>query len=434
MRLQSKVTGLFLAYLTLLWTSLAYGQTCSRASTGQGGSLNGFRPFPAGDPINTDISNPANYPVDPNSASQICTVDGSPPCGSILWPHPDFSAGGSPPAGIPYYIVDDTQPVVNVSLGTYASQSDDPSGSGVMPVPIPVNAAVEGGGCVGDAHAIVVNKSSCWAYELYHVCYSGGRWSADGGFIWDLLNDEQRPLTWTSADAAGLPMFPLLVRYDEASTGTINHAIRATFALSRAAFVLPATHYTTSGAGTGWPPMGMRGRLKAGFDTTGGGTFSTATQSILKAMQKYGFIMADNGGGGSGWMITGVPDSRWDDTTLHNELAGVKLNNFEIITNNSNGAPMTSYGPDGTNSVPTGSAPTISSFTVSLSSIAAGQSTTLSWNAAGGSYSVISPDVGPVRGNSVTVAPRATTIYTLGVTNSFGRTTAKVKVKVTVAP
>jgi hypothetical protein len=221
-----------------------------------------------------------------------------------------------------------------------------------------------------------------------------------------------RPLTWTSADAAGLPIFAGLVRFDEVAAGAINHAIRFTVPVTKSAFVSPATHW--AGNSSSSPiPMGMRLRLKAGFNVSG---FSASNQVILNAMKKYGLLMADNG---SAMFITGAPDSRWDNTDLH-KLGTVTADNFEVVQ-----MPATITSAN----VPQGSAPTISSFTASATSVTAGTAVTLSWQAAGASYYLLDP-VGPVRGNSVVVNPSATTIYTLSATNSFGRTQKTITIQV----
>ena len=415
--------------IVLAWHALACAQTCMYKDAGLGlyGPLHGVVAFPPDDPIKLDIR---TLPVDPNSTKQICTVDGQPPCGTILWPHPSFGSNDVS-AGIRYYVVDSrTQPMVPVTIGAYARESDPDGGTTWAPMP-PDAAAIEGGGKPGDDnHALIIDRHGCWAYEFYHASYKGGAWSADQVSIWDLTNNEQRPYGWTSTDAAGLPIFPILVKYEEAHSGVINHALRCEFANSRNAAVLPAHHYTMNTA-TGWPQMGARWRLKSSFDTTLGGKAAIEVKAILDALKKYGCIMADNGGGGSGWMVDGTSDKRWNDTQLHDQLAGVKLNNFEFITNNPDGSPMTSYGPQGTiANWPTGSAPKISHFTASPASIAAGESTTLTWTASAGSSAIITPDIGPVRGTSITVSPNASKTYTLYLTNQYGRTTAHTKVKV----
>jgi hypothetical protein len=226
--------------------------------------------------------------------------------------------------------------------------------------------------------------------------------------------DAQRPWTWTSADAAGLPIFPGLVRYDEVAAGQIQHAIRFTLPQSRAAVVLPATHWASNSTSTNAPPMGMRLRLKASYDISG---FSANMQVILSAMKKYGLIMADNG---SAMYISGAPDSRWDNDDLHN-LGQVPASAFEVVQMN----PVYTA-----SNIPQGAAPGIASFTASPTSVSSGGSVTLSWNVSNASYVIVSPQAGAVRGTSVTVQPGQTTTYTLYATNQFGRSTATVTVNV----
>jgi hypothetical protein len=229
-----------------------------------------------------------------------------------------------------------------------------------------------------------------------------------------LSADEQRPYTWTSADAAGLPIFPGLARYDEVAAGQINHALRFTLQSSRAAFVLPATHWAANSSNALAAPMGMRLRLKASFDIS---SFSAANQVILTALKKYGMIMADNG---SSMYISGAPDDRWDNSDLHN-LGSVTAADFEVIQMN----PIYTSA-----NVPSGASPAISSFTASSLSVSTGTAVTLSWTVSGTTYLVVSPDSGAVRGTSVTVTPSQSTTYTLYATNAFGRTTATVSISV----
>jgi hypothetical protein len=229
-----------------------------------------------------------------------------------------------------------------------------------------------------------------------------------------LLANEQRPWTWTSADAAGLPIFPGLVRYDEVAAGQIQHAIRFTVPQSRAAVVLPATHWASSLTSANAPPMGMRLRLKANYNISG---FSTNMQVILSAMKKYGLILADNG---SAMYISGAPDSRWDNDDLH-DLGQVQASAFEVVQMN----PVYT-----SSNVPQGAAPSIGSFTTSASTVSSGGGVTLSWDAGNASYVIVTPQVGAVRGTSVTIQPTQTTTYTLYATNQFGRSTATVKVTV----
>jgi hypothetical protein len=239
-------------------------------------------------------------------------------------------------------------------------------------------------------------------------------WNAASAAVWDLLNDEQRPYGWTSADAAGLSIFAGLIRYDEVAAGEIKHAIRFTLASSKAAFVLPATHWASNSSNANAAPMGMRLRLKSSFNISG---FSAANQVILTAMKKYGIIMADNG---SSMYISGAPDSRWDNDDLHN-LGSVTASDFEVVKMN------TIYTAS---NVPQGAAPIINSFTVSSTSVASGTPVTLNWNTSDASYLIVSPAASAIRGTSVSVTPTQTTTYTLYATNAFGRTTRSITVTV----
>jgi hypothetical protein len=286
-------------------------------------------------------------------------------------------------------------------------------------MPLPANAPIEGGPnpTGGDRHVLVLDNDNCFLYELFSAVPNGnGSWNADSAAAWDLLSDAdaQRPWTWTSADAAGLPIFPGLVRYDEVAAGQIQHAIRFTLPQSRAAVVLPATHWASNSTSTNAPPMGMRLRLKASYDISG---FSANMQVILSAMKKYGLIMADNG---SAMYISGAPDSRWDNDDLHN-LGQVPASAFEVVQMN----PVYTA-----SNIPQGAAPGIASFTASPTSVSSGGSVTLSWNVSNASYVIVSPQAGAVRGTSVTVQPGQTTTYTLYATNQFGRSTATVTVNV----
>jgi len=400
-----------LLMVELLFTSsgvlLAQSGTCNGMSVGQGASLNGFVPFPSSNLWNTDIS---AAPVDPNSDNIINFI------GSTVTLHPDFGAGTfqRQTIGIPYQVVDTaTQAMVNVTLGLYADESDP------GPMPIPSNALIEGypkpGN--GDRHVLTLDRRGCWLYELYHASQSRkGAWSADSSAIWDMTINEQRPYTWTSADAAGLPIFVGLARYDEVAAGAINHALRYTVPTTQRAFVAPASHWASTVTNPSAPPMGTRLRLKAAFDISG---FPADDQVILTALKRYGMILADNG---SAVFISGVPDDRWNNTDL-NMLKTITASNFEVVQ-------MGTIYTDA--NVPTGPSPTISSFTASATSVTSGTPVTLSWNESGAIYNIISPTVGPVRGasGSVTVFPTATTTYTLYATNQYGRTTQSVTVTV----
>jgi hypothetical protein len=377
---------------------------CSVMSLGQGGSLNGFLPFPADNLWNQNI---ASAQVDPNSAAMINYIGASDPV------HPDFGSGeyNGSSIGIPYIVVDSSQAPVVINFTAYGSESDP------GPMPVPASAPIEGypNPGSGDRHVLVLDNSNCWLYELYSSYpQNDGSWNAASAAVWDLTADEQRPFTWTSADAAGLSIFAGLARYDEVASGTIKHALRFTLQNSRAAFVPPASHWASTTSNANAAPMGMRMRLKASFDISG---FSATNQVILTALQQYGMIMADNG---SNMYISGAPDDRWDNDDLHN-LDQVTAADFEVVQMN----PIYMQ-----SNLPTGAVPAIASFTASATTVSAGRTVTLSWNVAGASYVDVTPQVGAIRGNSVDVTPTQTTTYTLNATNEFGRNTSTVTVTV----
>jgi hypothetical protein len=377
---------------------------CSVISTGQGASLNGFLPFPADNAWNQDVSVAA---VDPNSDAIINFI------GLSIGLHPDFGSGlyAGSSMGIPYSVVSSSQNPVNINFTAYGDESDP------GPMPIPASAQIEGfpNPGNGDRHVLVIDNSNCFLYELYSASgNSDGSWNAGSAAVWDLDNGEQRPWTWTSADAAGLPIFPGLVRYDEVAAGKIQHAIRFTLPQSQAAMVPPASHWAATSSNPIAPPMGMKLRLKADYDISG---FSTNVQVILTALKKYGMIMADNG---SAMYLSGAPDDRWDNDDLHN-LSQVPASAFEVVKMN----PIYTA-----STVPQGSAPSITSFIASPTSVALGAQVTLSWQASGASYFIVSPQIGAVRGNSAIVKPTQTTTYTLYATNQYGRAQSTVTVTV----
>jgi hypothetical protein len=389
--------------ITLQVNGSTQTSSCSQMSTGQGASLNGFLPFPSDNLWNKDIS---SSPVDPNSSAIITYV------GSTIGIHPDFGSGqyNGSYMGIPYTVVDNTQPLIPINYQAYGSESDP------GPMPIPLTAPIEGypNPGTGDRHVLVLDSANCFLYELYSSYPQTASWNADSGAVWDLLADEQRPYTWTSADAAGLPIFPGLVRYDEVAAGAINHAIRFTLQNSSAGFTPPASHWASTTSNTTAPPMGTRLRLKASFDVS---AFSATNQVIISAMKKYGLILADNG---SSMYISGAPDDRWDNSDLHN-LGQVQASDFEVLQ----------ISPLYTNSnIPTGANPTISSFAASSTSITSGTAVTLSWQVSGASYVIISPAIGATRATSASVSPTATTTYFLYATNAFGRTSSSVTITV----
>jgi hypothetical protein len=279
---------------------------------GGGAFVDGQQVFPPENPWNRDIS---GDPVDSNSAALIASI------GLNTGLHPDFgTVWDGAPNGIPYVVVSGGQPMVPVTFD-YADESDP------GPYPIPPNAPIEGGpSSSGDRHVLVIDKDNGKLYEMFAAYpQSGGGWHGGSGAVFDLNSDALRPAGWTSADAAGLPIFPGLVRYDEAVVaGAINHALRFTVARTRHAYVFPARHYASSHTDPNLPPMGMRVRLKAGFDIT---PFPPEVQVILKALKKYGMFVADNG---SNWYVSGAPDPRWSDDNLHS-LSRVKGSDFEVV-------------------------------------------------------------------------------------------------------
>lgn len=278
----------------------------------EGLSLNGRRPFPSDNPWNTDISGAA---VDPRSSTLIAS------CG-LRNLHSDFgTVWNGAPNGIPYVLVRGTQAKVPVTF-----EYDDESDRG--PYPIPPSAPIEGGANgSGDRHVLVIDVDNWKLYELFdaHPVNGGASWRAGSGAIFDLNSNALRPAGWTSADAAGLPIFPGLVRYDEVvEQRAINHALRFTCPRTRKAYVSPARHYASNDTSSSLPPMGMRVRLKASFDTT---SFSPNVRVILRAMMKYGMLLADNG---SGWYVSGAPDPRWSDSELAT-LGRVPSSAFEVV-------------------------------------------------------------------------------------------------------
>jgi hypothetical protein len=377
---------------------------CSSISLGQGANLNGFHPLPVSDPWNQDVSASA---VDPNSSAIINFI------GPTVSLHPDFGAGlySGSSIGIPYTVVPGSQNLINLNFTAYGSESDP------GPMPIPASAAIEGypNPGSGDRHVLVLDNSNCFLYELYNSSVNpDGTWNADSAAVWDLLNGEQRPWTWTSADAAGLPIFPGLIRYDEVASGSITHAVRFTLPQSRAAFVPPASHWAANSTSQSAPPMGMRLRLKGNYDVS---SFSPSNQAILNGLKHYGMIMADNG---SAMFLSGAPDERWDNNDLHN-LGQVPASAFEVVQM----TPIYTAAD-----VPQGAAPTIASFTASPTTVSPGTPVTLTWQASGASYYVVSPEVGAVRGATTPVSPMQTTTYTLSATNQYGRTQSSVTVTV----
>ncbi|GGC78852.1 hypothetical protein [Undibacterium terreum] len=293
-----------------------------KADLGVGASLHGAIPFPSDNAWNLNIS---SAPVDPASNAIIASI------GLNTGLHPDFGSGlyAGAPIGIPYTVVDSTQAKVAVNFQAYGDESD------AGPYPIPANAPIEGqpsngAAFSGDRHVLVLDRSANRLYELYNaIPNADGSWKADSGAVFHLDSNNVRPTAkagWTSADAAGLPIFPGLARYDEVAAGVIAHALRFTVQRSRNAYVPPATHAASSSTDASLPPMGMRVRLKAGYAIPA--SFSNDTKVILQALKTYGMIVADNG---SNWYISGAPDARWNNDKLVSELGSVRGSNFEVV-------------------------------------------------------------------------------------------------------
>jgi hypothetical protein len=392
--------------LVMCLSSLLPAQNgCSGMSLGIGATLNGFIPFSPDSLWNQNI---ASAPVDPNSDAIINFIGTTTPL------HPDFGSGlyRGQSIGIPYIVESGTTPV-KIHFTAYGDESDP------GPMPVPANAPIEGypkpGN--GDRHVLVLDRDNCWLYELYdsHLL-KDGNWNAGSAAVWNLLDNatQQRPYTWTSADAAGLPIFPGLARYDEVAAGAIQHALRFTLQYSQAAFTPPASHWAANSTNPYAAPMGMRLRLKASYDISG---FPPQSKVILTALQQYGMIMADNG---SSIFISGAPDDRWDNDDL-GALKQVPASAFEVLLM----SPLYTEG-----NIPQGPNPTITSFAANPQKVSPGSPVTLNWSVSNADYNIVSPQVGVIRGSTATVTPSKTTTYTLYSTNQYGRSTATVKVTV----
>ncbi len=279
----------------------------------QNGPLGNCPVFPADNAWNARID---AAPVHPDSDEILAFIDAH--GGDHL--HPDF--GGDGAYGIPYVTVPGTQPDTSITFTAYGDESDP------GPYPIPLGAPIEGG---SDRHVIAVDRDDCRLYELYRAFPTGGGWNADSGATWDLRSNALRPAGWTSADAAGLPIFPGLVRVDEVAAGEIDHALRVTFAVTRRAYINPARHWASSVGNPAAPPMGLRLRLRSDFDRSG---FTGQARIVLDALAEYGMLVADNG---SNWFVTGAADPRWDDDDL-GQLKSVPGSAFEVVDT---GPPVT---------------------------------------------------------------------------------------------
>ncbi len=272
--------------------------------------------FPASNAWNQRVD---TLPVAADSAQLIASI------GLSTGLHPDFGSGlyDGQPIGIPFDIVSKSTPRSRVAFG-YADESDK------GPYPIPKTVHIEGGNASsGDRHALLIDKDACKLYELYALYpKSGGGWKAGSGAIWSLRSNALRPAGWTSADAAGLPIFPGLARYDEVARGVIDHALRFTVEHTRRAYVYPARHYASSSDDPSLPPMGLRVRLKADVDISG---FPRQARIVLQALKTYGMIVADNG---SNWYISGAPNPHWSNDDLHT-LGRITGADFEVVDTSS---------------------------------------------------------------------------------------------------
>lgn len=305
--------GFFVA-ATLMATAVLLIIACQTQTESAAADL-GCALFPPDNIWNTPVE---ALPVHPNSDAYVAAI------GREATVHPDFGAGVWPPGsnspiGIPFVEVSGNQPRVAVSF-TYDDESDP------GPYPIPPDGPIEGGpDGDGDRHVLIIDRDNCVLYELFAAYpQADGSWRAGSGAIFPLDSNALRPNGWTSADAAGLPILPGLVRYDEVAAGAIDHAIRFTAPQTQAAHVWPARHDASRLTDENYPPLGQRFRLRADFDVSG---FDPQVQVILRAMQRYGIILADNG---SPWYISGAPDERWDNDVLR-QLRQLHGRDFEAV-------------------------------------------------------------------------------------------------------
>ncbi len=297
---------LHLVAMGMLWACAAIHGIADDGVPASFGSA-GRTVFPKDNPWNADISQRA---ADPDSAAYIAAIGANKPL------HPDFGTI----YGIPFQFVDHDTPRTSVTFD-YADESDK------GPYPIPAHPLIEGGPGVtsGDRHLLLIDPKEWVLYELYQAVKGPDGWHAGSGAIWDLKTNATRPAGWTSADAAGLPIFPGLVRYDEVhEKRLIDHALRFTVERTRRAYVFPASHWASSSDNPHLLPMGARLRLRRDFDIR---SFDPDVQVILKALKTYGLILADNG---SDWFISGAPDARWNDDVLH-QLTRVTGKDLEVV-------------------------------------------------------------------------------------------------------
>ena len=304
-----------------LTLALLVAGTQSGPALAAGPVIGGCAVFPANSIWNTPVE---TLPVDPRSGEYVASIGADAPLKA------DFGAGlyEDAPMGIPFVVVPADQPMVEIHFAPFgddtevAAEESDPG-----PYPVPADATIEGGAdATGDRHVLVVQERSCTLYELYKaVPNADGSWNAVGSARFDLETNELRVEGWTSADAAGLPIFPGLVRHDEVAAGEIGHALRFTAPRTGRAYVWPARHFASPSEDPALPPMGQRFRLKASVDIA---RFSPENQVILRALQTYGMILADNG---SPWFISGAPDDAWDNDALNAEFRQLTGADFEAV-------------------------------------------------------------------------------------------------------
>jgi hypothetical protein len=271
--------------------------------------------FPATNAWNQRVD---TLPVAANSAELVQSIG----LGSSM--HADFGSGlwDGGPIGIPFDVVTKKTPRVRVAFD-YADESDR------VAYPIPKGVHVEGGRqSDGDRHALLLDRDSCRLYELYALYPKGGGWTAGSGAVWNLRSNALRPAGWTSADAAGLPIFAGLARYDEVARGRIDHALRFTAPRTRRQYVYPARHYASSSDDPSLPPMGLRVRLKANVDISG---YPPQARIVLQALKTYGMLLADNG---SSWYVSGAPSPKWSNDQLHT-LGRITGADFEVVDTSS---------------------------------------------------------------------------------------------------
>ncbi len=263
-------------------------------------------PFPASNVWNRRVD---TLPVRTDSATLIGTM------GTTRYVHPDFGTFAG--YGIPFNVVSSATPRSTVSF-QWPGESD------LVGYPIPAVPKIEGNGAGGDRHILMIDSKACRLWELFAAAKVNGSWTAGSGATWDLLSNALRPDGWTSADAAGLPIYPGLARYDEVASGVIAHALRFTVPTTRDAHIYPARHDAGDGPDVSLPPMGLRLRLKASVDISG---YGPQSRVILTALKRYGMILADNG---SAYYVSGASDPRWNDDDLHG-LHGITGSMFEVV-------------------------------------------------------------------------------------------------------